>query len=53
MESSRRSAQAQAPQTFYPGQITYGSAPISKKLLDNPGQPCLNPASSDIPSSLA
>ena len=53
IESSRQSAQARAPQTFYPGQILYGSAPISRKLLDNPGQPSLNPASPDIPSSLA
>ena len=44
---------ARAPQTLYPSQITYGSAPILRKLLDNPGQPSLNSASPDTPSSLA
>ena len=38
---------------LYPGQITYGSAPISRKLLDNPSQLSLNPARSDKSCSLA
>ena len=53
IKSSRRPPWTRAPQTIYPSQITYGSAPISKKLLDNPGQPSLNPASPDTLSSLA
>ncbi len=52
MESSRQSSRAQAPRTFFSGQITYGSAPILRKLLDHPGQPRLNPARPDILSSL-
>ena len=53
IESSRRSGRARAPRKLYPGQITYGSAPISRKLVDNPSQPSSNPASPDTPSSLA
>ena len=53
MKCSRRSGRAQTPRTLYPGKITYGSAHISRKLLDNPGQPSLNPARPDSPSILA
>ncbi len=38
---------------LYPGQITYGFAPISKKLLDNLSQLSLYPARSDKSFSLA
>ncbi len=53
IESSRRSGRAEAPRKLYPGLIIYGSALISKKLLDNPSQPSLNSASPNIFSSLA
>ncbi len=53
MGSSRRSGRDWASWTLYPSQITYGSVPISKRLLDNPGQPNLNSASPDTPPSLA
>ncbi len=36
IETSRRSRQARAPRTLYPGQITYGSAPISRRLVHTP-----------------
>ena len=39
IETSRRSRWAKAPQRLYPGQITYGSALISRRLLDNLSQP--------------
>ena len=52
-ETSRRSGRARAPRTLYPGQITYGSAPISRRLVDNPTQPNLNPNTPETPSSLA
>ena len=52
IESSRQSGRAEAPRKLYPGQITYGSASISKKLLDNPSQSSLNTASLDTLSSL-
>ncbi len=53
IEISRQSRQAKAPQTLYPGQIIYGSDPISRKLVDNLSQPNPNLTTSEIPSSLA
>ena len=53
MESSRQSGRARAPRKLYPGQITYCSSPISRKLLDNRSQPSLNSDSPDTFSSLA
>ncbi len=53
IENSHQSEQALAPPTLYPGQITSGSASISRKLLENPSQPSLNSASPNTPSSLA
>ncbi len=52
-ETSRQSGQPTAPRTLYPGQITYGSAPISRRIVDNPTQPNLNPNTTETPSSLA
>ncbi len=45
IESSRRSGRARVPRKLYPCQNIYGSAPISKKLVDNSSQPSSNPAS--------
>ena len=53
IEISRRSGRARAPQTLYPGQIIYGSAPISRKLVDNPSQPNPSLTTPETPSSLA
>ncbi len=51
--TTRRSERARAPRTLYPGQITYGSAPISRRLVDKPTQSNLNPNTPEISSSLA
>ena len=52
-ESLRRSGRNRAPRVLYPGQITYGSTPISSRLLDTPRQSDQNPNNGDMPSSLA
>ncbi len=53
IEGSHQSAQAQAPRTLDPDQITHGFVPISRKLFDNLSQPSLNHASPNTSSSLA
>ena len=52
-ENLRRSGRTRAPRTLYPGQITYGSTPISSKLLDTPRHSDENPDINDTSSSLA
>lgn len=50
---SCRSAQIRAPLTLYPDQISYDSALISQRLVDNTTQQNPNPSNSDTPFSLA
>ena len=38
---------------LYPDQITYGSIPISRRLVNNLTQSNLNPNTAETPSSLA
>ncbi len=52
-ETSRQSGRARAVRTLYPGQITYGFAPISRKLVNNPTPSNLNLNTPETPSSLA
>ena len=51
--NSRWSRRTWAPWIFYSGQVTYGSAPISKRLLEKPSQPNPNLATPETPSNLA
>ncbi len=51
-ETSRQSRRARALWTLYPGRITYGSAPISRRLVDNSTQSSLNLNTAETPSSL-
>lgn len=51
IEISRRSGRAKAPRSLYPGQITHGSASISRRLLHNPDQPKPNLATLETSSS--
>lgn len=52
IETSRQLKQARALLILYSSQISYGSTPISKKLLDNPNQLNPNLAIPEISSSL-